>query len=159
MSQFEIKPSLESYHLAEQAVNAELEGEESNTSLKDAWLNLGNQLEIEGIPKENISSVAAKLLIEKKSEKTKVPKEELRMSGYFYRIYDSQGWINPNLGRPRNEEFPLGEKENSSINTRKPNRRPVDLLKRTRQVIDIAIKNLKSRLILKRHCHQNSHKY
>ncbi len=41
MSQIEIKPSLESYKLADTVVNEELSGEESNLSLKDAWINLG----------------------------------------------------------------------------------------------------------------------
>jgi N6-adenosine-specific RNA methylase IME4 len=71
VSQLEIiKPSLESYNLAETAVTEELKGEESNVTLKDAWINLGNQLEIEGVPKEQISTVAQKLILEKKSEKT-----------------------------------------------------------------------------------------
>jgi len=47
MSQTEIKPSLESYKLADTVVNEELSGEESNLSLKDAWINLGSQLQIE----------------------------------------------------------------------------------------------------------------
>ena len=39
VSQLEIKPSLVSYNLAESAVVVEIEGEESNVSLKDAWVS------------------------------------------------------------------------------------------------------------------------
>ena len=95
VSQLEtIKPSLACHSLAEAAVAAEIEGEESNVSLKEAWVNLGNQLEIEGIPADQICSAASKLLIETKSKKTKIPKEEIKMGGYFYRVYQSCDWTN-----------------------------------------------------------------
>ena len=117
-SQLEIKPSLASYKLAEAAVITEIEGEESNVSLKDAWVNLGNQFEIEGITTDQICSTASKLLIEKKSEKTKIPKEEIKMGGYFYRMYNSQNWTNQFFARNTtttdDESVPLGEQENNS---------------------------------------------
>ncbi len=118
MSELEtIKPSLQSYNLVGTAIIEELSGEESNMLLKDAWINLGNQLIIEGIPEEQISSVATKLLLEKKAETTNLPKEELKMSGYFYRVYNSEGWTNSFYARNANEEqsVTLGEQENTSI--------------------------------------------
>lgn len=125
MSQAEIKISLESYKLAELAVNEEIDSESSNILLKESWVNLGNQLEIDGVPSEQISSVATKILIEKKAEKLKVPKEEIRMGGYFYRLYNERGWTNSFYARNTNKEqlesdqegyttVPSREQENSS---------------------------------------------
>lgn len=75
-----VKPSLESYKLADVAVSEEISSEESNPSLKEAWIHLGNQLEIDGIPKDQVCLVAKKLLIEKKSEKTELPIDEIKLS-------------------------------------------------------------------------------
>ena len=144
MSSLETKPSLESYKLAEQAVNEELSSEENNSLLKEYWIKLGDQLEMEGIPKEKISTVATTILLEKKSEKLKIPKEELRMSGYFYRVYSSKNWTNSFFSRNTNEEkesVPLGEQENTSNgNNKKSNLRIIDYLKRTKSICDVAIK-------------------
>jgi len=138
MSHLEIKPSLRSYHLAALAVDEELQTEKSNPSIKQAWINLGNQLEIEGIPKEKISTIASQLLIEKKSEKTGIPKEELRNSGWFHTVFHSQGWIDPFYSHP-NEDDAYERRGNSSLNSKVANIRVIDFLNRTRKICKTAI--------------------
>lgn len=140
MSQLEIKPSLESYNLADIAVDEELKGEESNLSLKDAWINLGNQLQIEGIPMGQISSVASKILIEKKAEKTKMPKDEIKLSGHFYDTYQKQGWTNQFYARNTVESVPVPEQDNSSINTQNPE--TYTRLLKLKEIVNIAIKKI-----------------
>ncbi len=151
MSQLtEIKPSLACYSLAEAAVAVEIDGEESNVSLKEAWINLGNQLEIEGILTDQICSTASKLLVETKCKKTKIPKEEIKMGGYFYRVYQSQDWTNQFYAR-RNistESVPLGEQENSSISNFESEN------KQTISAIDVMMEFLKSEKQFLKH---NSH--
>ena len=99
----ETKPSLQAYLLADIAVKEELDGDQANSSVKDAWINLGNQLEIEGISKDKIGTVMTKLILEKKSAKTKIPQEELRMSGYFHKVVHSQNWFDPFYSHPTDD--------------------------------------------------------
>lgn len=116
LSTKEILLSVNAKKLVEEAVLEELRGEENNTSLKESWIKLGNQLEIDGVPKDEIATTAADLILTKKSEKFGMPKTELRMSGYFYRIYQSHSWTNQFFAR-NSSTVPLGEQENSSINS------------------------------------------
>ena len=66
-----MKPKLESYRIAEQIAIEEIEND-SNISLKEFYSTLMNQLEIEGIPKQKISTVGQQLVIEKKEQKLKL---------------------------------------------------------------------------------------
>ena len=84
------QPSIESYRLAELSVIEELNGERGNQSLKQCWINLANQLEIDGIPKEKISTVGKKIIIEKKRERlrktgsyTEDELNEVTVSGWY----------------------------------------------------------------------------
>jgi hypothetical protein len=100
-----IKPSLESYRIAELDVSEELSSEENNLTLKQYWINLRNQLEIEVISKEKICLIASKLIVEKKAEKLKLPVDEIKPSGYFYRIYNDHGWTNKSFARNTTEKL------------------------------------------------------
>ena len=122
-----IKPSLESYRIAELAAREELSSEENNLTLKQYWIDLGNQLEIEGISKEKICSIAAKLIVEKKAEKLKLSVDEIKPSGYFYRVYQEKDWVDTNLGRPRNNSTKETKKQSTKTNIRY-----IDYLKRTK---------------------------
>jgi hypothetical protein len=112
----EIAISSVSKKLVEEAVLEEMRGEEGNNYLKESWIKLGNQLEIDGVPKDQICTVAAELLVAKKAEQFKIPKNELRMSGYFYRVFAEHSWTNKFFAR-NSSTVPLGEQENSSLNT------------------------------------------
>lgn len=68
MSQVEIKPRLLSYKLAEAIATEELQ-EENSITLKQNYINLIDQLEIDGIPKEKISTIGKQIIIERKKQK------------------------------------------------------------------------------------------
>jgi len=68
VSQVEIKPSLLSYKLAELIAIEELESEKSIT-LKENYIRLIDQLQIDGVPNENISALGKQIIIEKKKQK------------------------------------------------------------------------------------------
>lgn len=132
----EIKPSIEANTLAAKAALEQIKGEESNPLIKDAWLLLGNQLEIEGIAKIKIPIVASELIRSHISQKTNIPKEEIKLSGYFYRVYKQAGWT-----ITLDDTDALGRKENSSINTK--NVEVIDILLQTKSICDLAIKKFK----------------
>ena len=91
--------------MSELAVSEELSSEENNLTLKQYWIDLGNQLEIEVISKEKICLIASKLIVEKKAEKLKLPVDEIKPSGYFYRIYNDHGWTNKSFARNTTEKL------------------------------------------------------
>ena len=89
------KPSLQAYTLAEQVAREEISGEKNQT-LKQYYINLMTQLEIEGFPKEQISTIGKQIVIEKKSEKLKTtPKEEIKIGSWWYDTAREQGYIDP----------------------------------------------------------------
>lgn len=134
----EVRPSLAANTLAEKAALEVIKGEETNPILKDAWINLGNQLEIDGVPKVNIPSVASELIRSQISEKTKIPKEEIKLSGYFYRVYKQAGWSS--ISTTEEIDNALGRNDNSSINTKNAEAREILVL--TKSICDLAIKKL-----------------
>jgi len=94
------KPSLESYALAEQIANEEISGGKSST-LKQYYINLMTQLEIEGFPKQQISTIGKQIVIEKKSEKLKdIPKEEISIGSWWYDVTKERGCIDPHYSHP-----------------------------------------------------------
>ena len=132
-----MKPSLDAFKLADMAVVEEIKGEKANETLKEYWIKLGEQLEIDGVPKEKICVTAAELIVTKKSERTKIPKEELKPSGWFYEVYNSQGWTNQFYARHTSETVTEQEQANSSINT--PNQGVIDRLRFTRELVNLTI--------------------
>jgi len=129
------KPTLESYRIAELAVTEELSSQENNQTLKQYWIDLGTQLEIEGVPKEKICVVASKLIIEKKAEKLKLTINEVKPSGYFYRVYQENNWTDQSFARNITKKTPKPELTKKKINIRY-----IDYLKRTKEICDIGIK-------------------
>jgi hypothetical protein len=76
------KPSLESYSLTEQIANEEIKGNKTDT-LKQFYINLMTQLEIEGFPKQQISTIGKQIVVEKKCEKlNNIPKEEITIGSW-----------------------------------------------------------------------------
>jgi len=72
-----IKPTLEDYRIAEQITVEEIQND-SNISLKEFYSNLMNQLEIEGIPKQKISTIGQQLVIEKKGTEIRIKRNVYR---------------------------------------------------------------------------------
>jgi hypothetical protein len=133
------KPSLESYALAEQIANEEIKGNKTAT-LKQYYINLMIQLEIEGFSKQQISTVGKQIVIEKKSEKLKnIPKEEITIGSWWYDIAKEQGYIDPHYSHPKNSKDDTSKKQSTKINIRY-----IDYLKRTKEICDIAIKKLEN---------------
>lgn len=102
------KPSLTSYTLAEQIADEEIKDGKSST-LKQFYINLMSQLEIEGFSKTQISTIGKQIVIEKKAQKLKdVPKEEITIGSWWYDTAREQGYIDPHYSHPKNptEEKP-----------------------------------------------------
>lgn len=92
----------------------------NNNTNESLWVNMGNQLEIEGIPKKEISLIIKKdiedILYEKEF-KDQMSREECRYTNsHYFRVMKSNGWTNPFMAR-NNKLDPLGDQPDSSINT------------------------------------------
>ena len=132
-----MKPTLESYRIAEQIAVEEIEND-SNISLKEFYSTLMNQLEIEGIPKQKISTVGQQLVIEKKEQKLKskgMSTDNVTIGRWWFEIAKKQGCVDPHYSHPKNN---LESKEKKSIH--KTNQRYVDNLKRTKEICTELIK-------------------
>ena len=62
-------PSTESYRLADKIAELEIQDNGDNVTLKQSYLNLMGQLEIDGIPKEKISNIGSKIIVQKKTKR------------------------------------------------------------------------------------------
>ena len=83
-TEIRVKPSADSLKLVEEIVAEELDSERNNTSLKQYYSNLMDQLEIDGIPKEKISSIGSNLVKQKKAFALKLPVDEVSIdTGWF----------------------------------------------------------------------------
>jgi hypothetical protein len=139
----EIRPSVEANSLAEKAAIEEIKGERNNDVLKQAWIQLANQLEIEGIPKEKISTIGQQLIIDQKKQKLTsmgIPPQELEsvsVSGWWREVMREIGCTDPNKNTSATEP----PQENSSINTK--NTEVIDILLQTKSICDLAIKKFK----------------
>ena len=60
--------------------------------------------------------------MEKKAEKLKLSVDEIKPSGYFYRVYQEKNWVDTNLGRPRNNSANSTNKRKSA-SKKKPTRK------------------------------------
>jgi len=120
----EIRPSIEANSLAEKAALEEIKSERGNDTLKEVWLSLANQLEIEGIPKEKISSIGKNLIITQKKEKLKklgFPEDELKsvtISGWWREVMQGIGCTDSKYS---STEVTVTSPDNSSIYTKNEN--------------------------------------
>lgn len=115
----EIVLSVESKKYAEQAVVEELKTEESNSTLKEYYIKLMNQLEIDGVPKYEVSKIGSKILLDIKKEKlknSKTPNEEIHVGRYWYIVANECGYTDPSYDHS-SQDAELAQRENSSINT------------------------------------------
>lgn len=129
-----VKPSADSLKLAEKIVAEELDNERNNTSLKKYYSNLMDQLEIDGIPKEKISSIGSNLVKQKKANALNLPVEEVSIGSWWFDIAKDKGCTDPRFA-PGGVTEP--EPKNSSINT---NAEAIDILTHVIDVSKLAIK-------------------
>lgn len=115
------------------AVENELKTSDHSTS-EPLWVKMGDQLEIEGVPKHNISVIIRKDIEEQLWQKhyQDIPREEFSWRpGNYWRFVKKQGWTNPDHARNVNTDS-QGRLDYSSINT--PNTKMLSLCDK---IIDI----------------------
>lgn len=139
-----VKPSSIAYQLAEDAALEELQSEKGNDSLKQIWLKLATQLEVENIPKHQISTIGKKIIIEKKKEQLKKLNisqqriDEVTISGWWREVMSDEGYTDSKFDSSGATE---PSPENSSLNSNNPDM--VDLLYDIKEVCSIAITKAK----------------
>jgi len=120
------KPSITSNNLAETVANEELRKTDNFDTLRKSYLNLMHQLEIDGIPKEKISTIGQKIVVEKKRNIKKsqgVSLEEIKkinIGSWWFDVAREENYIDPKFSHPTATDaerkiVPLSEyeKENS----------------------------------------------
>jgi len=133
-----VHPSDESYCLAESVALEEIDGEQDSPSLKESYILLMDQLEIDGYHKQEISSVGKKIILTKKIEKLKpkgIPESEISVGRWWWYVAKERGCIDPHYSHPKNVIDDTPKKQSTKINIRY-----IDYLKRTKEICDIAIK-------------------
>lgn len=140
----EILLSVQSKKLAEEAINEELKTEESNSTLKEFYIKLMNQLEIDGVPKYEISKVGSKILLDLKKEKLKnstTPTETIHVSRYWYIVASDMGYTDPEYDHS-SQDAELAQRENTSINTPfyKENKPIIDIIHRLKNHLSDILK-------------------
>jgi len=123
--QVKFRPSITSNNLAEAVANEELKKTDNFETLRTSYLNLMHQLEIDGIPKEKISTVGQKIVIEKKrviKKEQGASLEELKkinIGSWWYDVAREEKYIDLKYSHtatdPERKIVPLTEyeKENS----------------------------------------------
>lgn len=116
------------YHnLLHNAVENEIESNnvssQNNSTKADLWRKMGEQLEIEKIPTHKISAIILEdiedELYQQSSAELKdhISRKEFRWNNsHFFRVMSKLNYINPNMIRNGTVD-PLGDQDNSSINT------------------------------------------
>jgi len=89
------------------------------TNNETLWVAMGNELEIQGLEKAQISTVMRKDIedyLYEKRFKEFMPREDYKWhNGSFWLVTKKNGWTNPDMAR--NISDPTKDQENSSINT------------------------------------------
>ena len=135
------RPSITSNNLAEQVANEELRKTDNFDTLKKSYLNLLHQLHMDGILKEEIIHTGRKIIIEKKRNIKKqegASLEEIKdisIGSWYYEIAKTTDYTK----RPEPDEIivPLTNEEIE-------NAQYIQVLKNTRDFLDIAINKLKN---------------
>jgi len=110
-----VKPSHDSLKLAEKIVNEELDSERNNISLKHYYSKLMDQLEIDGIPKQKISTIGSLLVRQKKAATLKLPVEDVSIGSWWFDVARERDCIDLSFSHTNATD---AERENSSINTK-----------------------------------------
>ncbi len=97
-------PSTESYRLADEIAQIEIQDNDDNVTLKQSYINLMGQLEIDGIPKEKISSIGSKIIEQKKVKRLSgqaITESEVYVGTWWYVTAREQGYIDPHYSHPK----------------------------------------------------------
>lgn len=121
-----LKPSITSNNLAEQVATEELKKTDNFDTLRKSYLNLMHQLEIDGIPKEKISTVGQKIVIEKKRSIKKLGGasldeiKKINIGSWWFEVAKEENYIDLKFSHTNATDaerkivpFPEIEKENS----------------------------------------------
>lgn len=112
-----IAHSKDYYNLLSNIIENELQAPlVSNESL---WVQMGTQLEIEGVPKQQISTVMRRDIEDKlyeKQFKAHMPRDEYKWhNNSYWLVTKKNGWTNPDMARHVSD--PKEDQRNSSLNT------------------------------------------
>ncbi len=146
--QLKFKPSNLSNNIATQAANEELKKSENYETLRSFYTKLMNQLEIDGIPKEKISIVGQKIVLEKKRSirkdqgATQEELEKINIGRDWFEVARELNYVDPKYSHPIDAE---PHQENSSITEiEKENSQYINLILDTITFLkDIALPKLK----------------
>jgi len=100
------KPSLISNNLAETVAKEELKETGDFDTLRTTYLNLMHQLEIDGIPKEKISTIGQKIVIEKKRNIKKQQGASLEeiikinIGSWWFDVAKEENYTDPKFSHP-----------------------------------------------------------
>lgn len=107
------------------------------------WVQMGTQLEIEGLSKHKISTVMRKDIedqLYEKQFKDHMLREEYRWhNNSYWLVTKKNGWTNPDMARHVSD--PIQDQDNSSINT--PNGDMIELFYELMSICKIAIEKTK----------------
>jgi len=142
-----IKPSITSNTLAEQVASEELKKTDNYITLKQTYLNLMHQLEIDGIPKEKVSTVGQKIVIEKKrtiKKKQGASLEEIKkinIGSHWFEVAKEENYIDPKYSHGNATELerkivPLTKYEKENLDY-------IQVIKNTKDFLDTALNKLK----------------
>jgi len=143
------KPSITSNNLAETVANEELRKTDNFDTLRKSYLNLMHQLEIDGIPKEKISTIGQKIVIEKKRNIKKQQGasleeiKKLNIGSWWFDVAREENYIDPKFSHPNATDperkiVPLSEYE-------KENSEYIEIINDTIKFLkDIALQKLKA---------------
>jgi hypothetical protein len=99
--------STETFRLAEEIAKLEIQTNKENPTLKQSYINLMNQLEIDGVPKEKISTIGSKIILEKKKKQLAgkaIKEDEVSIGDWWYVVARENGYIDPHYSHPKNDE-------------------------------------------------------
>ena len=120
-------------NLLDNVIENELDAKTPNN--EELWVAMGNELEIQGVEKTQISTIMRRdiedMLYEKQFKEF-MPREDYKWhNGSYWIVTKRNGWINPEMARNIKTD-PTQDQENSSINTQNG-----DMIELCYDIIDI----------------------
>jgi len=110
------------------------------------WVQMGNQLEIEGVVKNQISKIMRRDIEDKlyeKQFKDFMPREEYRWhNGSYWLVTKKNGWTDDTMARHTLD--PTQDQTNSSINTKFPNQELIDIFMGLKEICNLGIDKAKN---------------
>ena len=111
-------PSTEAYRLADKIAEIEINDDGDNLTLKESYINLMDQLEIDGVPKEKISTIGSKIIQQKKSKRLAgkaITESEVYVGTWWFITAREHGCIDPHYSHPKNSPTEIKPKTNHEL--------------------------------------------